>query len=273
MWRCPRCNENIEDQFDSCWKCTGTELREPPPNDSVLVWLYPAVSLISLFGTYSLAEFFWPSPYHDGWYFAFGRAICGFIGGAICIWMFFRCPLRHWFVKLLTLLLLIPAIGFGLKTISSFVSEAYAEHQGDGYPRSRAFRMVLQQQTNAAANLQTEGHLLRMTCYYKPESPVCLRYFVKTNGVARNHRYIWSYATQDSHWSQLDSSQLAGLRSAIDELPTNSVTPPYHRLLIVSYRDGTNWVTRTYDRSAFPPAIGKIYDIIGERFETKTERE
>jgi hypothetical protein len=21
MWRCPKCNENIEDQFDSCWRC------------------------------------------------------------------------------------------------------------------------------------------------------------------------------------------------------------------------------------------------------------
>ena len=273
MWRCPKCNENIEDQFDSCWKCAGTGLREPLPNDSVLVWLYPSVSVISLLGISFLDEFFWPSPYNGGGYFGFGRAVLGFIGSAICIWMFSVCPLRHWFVKILTLLLLIPGIVFGVMTVGSFFSGVYAEHQGHGYPRSQAFRMVLQQQTNAAANLQTEGHLLRMTCYYKPESRACLRYFVKTNGVARNHRYIWSYATQDSHWSQLDSSQLAALRAAIDELPTNSVTPPYERLLIVSFRDGTNWVTRTYDRSAFPPGIGKIYDIIGERFETKRERE
>ena len=272
MWRCPKCNENIEDQFDSCWKCAATELREPPPNDSVLVWVYPAVSLISLLVISFLAECFWPSPLHGPGYFGFGCAVFAFIGSAICIWMFFRCPLRHWFVKLLTLLLLIPAIGLGVMTVGSFV-QAYAERRGHGYPHSQAFRMVLQQQTNAAANLQTEGHLLRMTCYYKPESSAYLRYFVKTNGVARNHRYIWSYATQDSHWIQLNDSQLAGLRNAIDELPTNSVTPPYERLLIVSYRDGTNWVTRTYDRSAFPPAIGKIYDIIGERFETKRERE
>jgi peptidoglycan/LPS O-acetylase OafA/YrhL len=25
MWKCPKCNENIEDQFDSCWKCAGPE--------------------------------------------------------------------------------------------------------------------------------------------------------------------------------------------------------------------------------------------------------
>src|SRR4051812_32961357 len=103
MWRCPKCNENVEDQFDSCWKCAGTELREPPPNDSVLVWLYPAISLISLFGINALAECFWRSPHHGGGYFGFVRAVLGVLGSAICIWMFFGCPLRHRFVKLLTL--------------------------------------------------------------------------------------------------------------------------------------------------------------------------
>jgi cell division protein FtsW (lipid II flippase) len=125
MWRCPKCNENIEDQFDSCWNCTSTELREPPPNDSVLVWLYPAVSLISLFFISLLAEFFRPSRHHDSLYFAFGRAVCGFMGSAICIWMFFGCPLRHWFMKFLTLLLLIPAVAFGVMTVGSFVSHVF----------------------------------------------------------------------------------------------------------------------------------------------------
>ena len=23
MWACPKCNEEIEDQFDSCWRCAG----------------------------------------------------------------------------------------------------------------------------------------------------------------------------------------------------------------------------------------------------------
>jgi hypothetical protein len=96
-------------------------LREPPPNDSVLVWLYPAVSLISLFGAHCLAECFWLSPHHGGGYFGFVRAVLGVLGSAISIWMFFGCPLRHWFVKVLTLLLLIPAIGFGVMTVRSFI--------------------------------------------------------------------------------------------------------------------------------------------------------
>jgi hypothetical protein len=121
MWRCPKCNENIEDQFDACWKCAGTELREPPPNDSVLVWLYPAFSLISLFGIGGFAGFFWHWSHHGDGYFGFGGAVIGVIVSAICIWTFISCPLRHWFVRLLTLLFLIPAIGFGVITIGSFI--------------------------------------------------------------------------------------------------------------------------------------------------------
>lgn len=46
--------------------------------------------------------------------------------------------------------------------------------------------------------------------------------------------------------------------------------PP--RLVIVSFRDGKRWVTRTYDNDALPPAMRQIYGIIGERFESKRKR-
>jgi hypothetical protein len=44
MWNCPKCNEEIEDQFDECWKCAEENLSSeeadlityekeaPPPN-------------------------------------------------------------------------------------------------------------------------------------------------------------------------------------------------------------------------------------------------
>jgi hypothetical protein len=33
MWTCKKCGEQIEDQFDSCWKCSGTadEIKKPAP--------------------------------------------------------------------------------------------------------------------------------------------------------------------------------------------------------------------------------------------------
>src|ERR1017187_6940051 len=32
MWTCPKCGEQIEDQFDSCWKCAASlKKRTPSP--------------------------------------------------------------------------------------------------------------------------------------------------------------------------------------------------------------------------------------------------
>ena len=31
MWTCPKCKENIEDQFDKCWKCAGEARRAATP--------------------------------------------------------------------------------------------------------------------------------------------------------------------------------------------------------------------------------------------------
>ena len=30
MWTCQQCNEEIEDQFDSCWKCAEKSVTKPP---------------------------------------------------------------------------------------------------------------------------------------------------------------------------------------------------------------------------------------------------
>jgi hypothetical protein len=68
---------------------------------------------------------------------------------------------------------------------------------------------------------------------------------------------------------QITASDLDKLRLAIRELPMTNSTPPLNRLVIVSFRQGTNWLTRTYDRQALPHAMHRIYEIIGERPETK----
>src|SRR5262245_48042264 len=33
MWKCPTCGEQIEDRFDSCWKCTKVEPVLEPADD------------------------------------------------------------------------------------------------------------------------------------------------------------------------------------------------------------------------------------------------
>jgi hypothetical protein len=60
---------------------------------------------------------------------------------------------------------------------------------------------------------------------------------------------------------QLSETDLKTLRAAMRDLPPESVSPPIERLVIVSFRDGTNWVTRSYDTGNLPKSMCPIYDI------------
>jgi hypothetical protein len=95
------------------------------------------------------------------------------------------------------------------------------------------------------------------------------RYVVTEAGQESDRRNVFSSALQASHWRQLSEAELNTLRSAIDELAVESKSPPVERLVIVTFREGTNWVTRSYDRDALPKSIRQIYDVIGERFESR----
>ncbi len=118
MWICPKCKESIEDQFDSCWKCAGTAPEPIPMQD--LAWMYPLISFVSSFALGCFIGVFWHSPHHSPGYFDLGGALVGVVMSAISIWAFFRCPLRHWFAKLLTLLFMVAALFDGVLTVGSF---------------------------------------------------------------------------------------------------------------------------------------------------------
>jgi hypothetical protein len=49
MWKCPKCNESIEDQFDSCWKCAGDVPNVAPPNRLFWVSFIAVVLLVQSF--------------------------------------------------------------------------------------------------------------------------------------------------------------------------------------------------------------------------------
>ena len=122
-------------------------------------------------------------------------------------------------------------------------------------------------QTNAAWHLHQRTNLLAITAY--PAGGRCsLHYSVTESG----HRNAYTGTIPASHWKQLSDTNLTSLRAAIRDLPAESVLPPIERLVIVSFRDGTNWVTRSYDDDALPKPMRRIYDIIGEQSESKNER-
>lgn len=135
------------------------------------------------------------------------------------------------------------------------------------YPQTGSFVAATRGHTNAAWHLHQRTNLLAITAY--PAGGRCsLHYSVTESG----HRNAYTGAIPASHWKQLSDTNLTSLRAAIRELPAESVLPPIERLVIVSFRDGTNWVTRSYDDDALPKPMRQIYDIIGEQSESKNER-
>jgi hypothetical protein len=63
------------------------------------------------------------------------------------------------------------------------------------------------------------------------------------------------------------------LRAATQRLPPDgSASPPIDRLVIIGFQTGGTWAVRTYDRAKLPAAMREIYDIVGERDETRARR-
>lgn len=137
------------------------------------------------------------------------------------------------------------------------------------YPQTDAFRSDIGLQTNTAWRLQYKNFLvISAFCH-----GFTLEYFVDESGEESDVREVYNWAYQAGHEKHLSDVEIKGLRSAIEDLPVESSMPPLNRLLVVSFRQGTNVVTRSYDRQALPNAVHRIFDIVGERFETKGEKQ
>ena len=127
------------------------------------------------------------------------------------------------------------------------------------------FRYYLSVHTNDTAWSIHQTNLLVVSTFPKGYA-YAMQYFVTESGTERDRREVFQNATQNSHQRQLAEGDLKSLRSAINDLPITSTLPPIERLTIVSYSDGTNWVTRTYDSDTLPKPMREIGNIIGVRF-------
>lgn len=139
------------------------------------------------------------------------------------------------------------------------------------YPQTVSFVACMQGHTNAAWHLHQRTNLLAISIC--PAGGRCaLQYFVTESGRESDHRNVYNLSIQASHGKQLSDTNLTSLRAAIRDLPAESVLPPIERLVVVSFREGTNWVTRSYDDDALPKPMRQIFDLIGEQSESKNER-
>ncbi len=135
------------------------------------------------------------------------------------------------------------------------------------YSQTEAFRYYFTLHS-ASWNLQ-HTNLLAISAF-PTGGGFALQYSVSGSGQERDWRDVYNWAIQASHERKLSTDDQKSLRSAISLLPAHSELPPIDRLVIVSFRDGTNWVTRSYDDQSLPDAMRKIYGIVGERFEMKS---
>lgn len=138
------------------------------------------------------------------------------------------------------------------------------------YPQSAAFQYCIGSHTNAAWNLQ-RTNLLMIT--ESPEGGRCaIQYFVTESGNERAHANVYDMPNQASKGRQISETNLRTLRSAILQLPAENMSPPVERLVIVSFRAGTNWITRSYDYDALPEPMRRIYDIVRDRSEITKDK-
>jgi hypothetical protein len=170
-------------------------------------------------------------------------------------------------VKMPSLLTRITTAAFILLTVAAVGAGEATAPDFSSYPQTDSFRHFLSGHTNATWHLQ-RTNLLALSAFPSGDR-FALQYFVAENGQESDYRDVYNWAIQASHWKQLSEEDLTNLRSALRELPAASTSPPIERLVIVSFRKGTNWVTRSYDCATLPKAMRQIYEIVGERSETK----
>lgn len=155
--------------------------------------------------------------------------------------------------------------------------ELAPDFPGKSYPPLLGFLNCINLHTNAARNLQQTNSLV-VTEFYRMDriGGDMLRYVVNENGQTVNSVDDGTGAVGDPHRKQLTRAEVTRLRSAVENLPRTNQYPWLDSLVIVSHRDGTNWVTHSYarHRSADDPwseakALRELLEIIGERPEAQ----
>lgn len=143
-------------------------------------------------------------------------------------------------------------------------------------PPVLGFLHCVNMHTNAARNLQQTNFLV-VTEFYRMDrlGGDMLRYVVREDGQTLNSIDDGAGAVGDPHRKQLSKAQIKQLRSAVDKLPETNQYPWLSSLVIVSHRDGTNWVThscarhRSADDPPEAPALRELLNIVGERPEAQ----
>jgi hypothetical protein len=98
-------------------------------------------------------------------------------------------------------------------------------------------------------------------------------YEVTTGGYSMNRREVFNWAFQDERWHKIKDEEMVELWALVKGLPAEEENVPADKRLVVEYKDGAQWVRRTYRWDVLPQNFERIYELLGgERFETKRSR-
>ncbi len=137
---------------------------------------------------------------------------------------------------------------------------------------AEVFQHFLHAQTNVAEHT---GHLLALTEFEGyglswresgsgrvTRSYTVLKYWLSDTG-----KQSWygdgypGYSGSRHRYPPMSEAQLKETIALIRELPATNTAPPFDDLVLVSLRQGTNWVTYSYDRRSPPKALKRICEI------------
>jgi hypothetical protein len=134
------------------------------------------------------------------------------------------------------------------------------------YPQSKWFTSHVYWQTNALAHLP-EKRLLWLTEFPCGDGSAFQSYV--DEGGKEHMGFYTELAIYAGHDRELSTNQVEALRAALRELPSTNASPPIKSLVVVSFRQGTNWITRTYDTDDPPKPLGQIYTTMGGRWQQR----
>lgn len=155
---------------------------------------------------------------------------------------------------------------------SALASEREVNPDLSRYAKTEGFRWFLNCHTNVS-DLDSRATLIRISVFWKDDQRA-RQYVVDRSGEESDARYISNSKTWGHELGggrTLSKQEFASLKRAIAKLPIESASPPINRLVLVTFNNGKDWVTRSYDKRALPSALRLIIHIVGEQPELTME--
>jgi len=155
----------------------------------------------------------------------------------------------------------IPLILVALCALFLFSRNLQTVAQQSGREGNEALDYILRAHFDKRANLAS-GRVMYATWF--PGGPrIPNECEINAEGQACCYRSVYNWAAQNSRTAQLTREEIKEVQKSLHELPETPGSPPVANMLILSFRDGENWITRYYDRLKLPDGIKRICKIAG----------